>query len=144
MVVEDLNVTGMLVNRRLARAVADQGFGAARRMLGYKTAREGGTLVVADRWYPSSKRCSGCGSVKAKLTLAERIYQCDACGLVLDRDVNAARNLLSLAASGADRVNACGAAVRPGPTAGRAALKQEPGTADAGQTGTAAHRAAVA
>jgi putative transposase len=61
-VVEDLNVTGMIANRRLARAVSDQGFGAARRMLGYKTAREGGTLVVADRWYPSSKKCSGCGS----------------------------------------------------------------------------------
>ena len=79
---EDLNVTGMIANHRLARAVSDQGFGAARRMLGYKTARKGGTLVVADRWYPSSKTCSGCGSVKAKLTLAERIYQCDACGLV--------------------------------------------------------------
>jgi putative transposase len=60
-VVEDLNVTGMLANRGLARAVSDQGFGAARRMLGYKTAREGGTLLVADRWYPSSKKCSGCG-----------------------------------------------------------------------------------
>jgi putative transposase len=143
-VVEDLNVTGMLANRRLARAVSDQGFGAARRMLGYKTAREGGTLVVADRWYPSSKTCSGCGSVKAKLTLAERIYQCDACGLVIGRDINAARNLLSLAASGADRVNACGAAVRPGLTAGRAALKQEPGTANADQTGTAAPPAAAA
>jgi len=143
-VVEDLNVTGMLANRRLARAVSDQGFGAARRMLGYKTAREGGTLVVSDRWYPSSKTCSGCGSVKAKLTLAERIYQCDSCGLVTGRDVNAARNLLSLAASGADRVNACRAAVRPGLAAGRAALKQEPGTADAGQTGTAAIVAAVA
>ena len=143
-VVEDLNVAGMLANRRLARAVSDQAFGAARRMLGYKTAREGGTLIVADRWYPSSKKCSGCGSVKAKLTLAERVYQCDACGLVMGRDVNAARNLLSLAASGADSLNACGAAGRPGPTAGRAALKQEPGTADAGQTGTAAHRAATA
>ena len=143
-VVEDLNVTGMIANRRLARAVSDQGFGAARRMLGYKTAREGGTLVVADRWYPSSKKCSGCGSVKAKLTLAERVYQCDACGLVTGRDVNAARNLLSLAASGADRVNACGAAGRPGLTAGRAAVKQEPGTANAGQTGTAAHRATAA
>ncbi|HEY5017537.1 MAG TPA: RNA-guided endonuclease TnpB family protein [Streptosporangiaceae bacterium] len=143
-VVEDLNVTGMLANRRLARAMSDQGFGAARRMLGYKTAREGGTLVVADRWYPSSKKCSGCGSVKAKLTLAERIYQCDACGLVTGRDVNAARNLLSLAASGADRVNACGAAVRPGLAAGRAALKQEPGTANADQTGTAAIEAAAA
>ena len=139
-VVEDLNVAGMVANRRLARAVSDQGFGAARRMLGYKTAREGGTLVVAGRWYPSSKKCSGCGSVKAKLTLAERVYQCDACGLVMGRDVNAARNLLSLAASGADRVNACGAAGRPGLGAGRAVLKQEPGTADAGQAGTAAHR----
>ncbi len=82
--------------------------------------------------------------MKAKLTLAERVYRCDACGLVLDRDVNAARNLLSLAASGADSLNACGAAVRPGLTAGRAALKQEPGTANAGQTGTAAHQAAAA
>ena len=143
-VVEDLNVAGMLANRRLARAIADQGFGAARRMLGYKTAREGGTLVVAGRWYPSSKKCSGCGSVKAKLTLAERVYRCDACGLVMGRDVNAARNLLSLAASGADSLNACGAAVRPGPRAGRAAMKQEPGTANAGQTGTAAHQATVA
>jgi putative transposase len=143
-VVEDLNVTGMIANRRLARAVSDQGFGAVRRMLGYKTAREGGTLIVADRWYPSSKKCSGCGLVKAKLTLAERVYRCDACGLVMGRDVNAARNLLSLAASGADRVNACGAAGRPGLAAGRAALKQEPGTAIAGQTGTAAHQAAAA
>ncbi len=93
-VVEDLNVAGMVANRRLARAVFDQGFGAVRRMLGYKTAREGGRLVTADRWFPSSKRCSGCGSVKAKLTLAERVYQCGGCGLVLGRDVNAARNLL--------------------------------------------------
>jgi putative transposase len=82
--------------------------------------------------------------VKAKLTLAERIYQCEECGVVMGRDVNAARNLLSLAASGADRVNACGAAVRPGLRAGRAALKQEPGTANAGQTGTAAIEAAAA
>ena len=118
-VVEDLNVTGM-TGKRLARAVSDQGFGTARRMLGYKTAREGGTLIVADRWYPSSKTCSGCGWVKAKLTLADRVYRCDACGLVIGRDVNAARNLLSLAASGADRVNACGAALRPGLAAGRA------------------------
>jgi putative transposase len=93
---------------------------------------------------PGSPPYSGCGSVKAKLTLAERVYQCDACGLVMGRDVNAARNLPSLAASGADRVNACRAAVRPGLTAGRAALKQEPGTANAGQTGTAAPQAAAA
>jgi putative transposase len=84
-VAEDLNVTGMISNRKLARAVSDQGFGAARRMLGYKTRREGGTLVTADRWYPSSKTCSGCGSVKAKLTLADRVYQCGNCGLVIGR-----------------------------------------------------------
>ena len=72
-VAEDLNVTGMLANPRLARAVADQGFGAARRLLGYKTAWNGGQLIVADRWYPSSKTCSACGGRKPSLTLAERI-----------------------------------------------------------------------
>ena len=84
-----------------------------------------------------SKTCSSCGSVKAKLTLNDRIYACDACGHTEDRDVNAARNLLSLAASGAERLNARGAAVRPGP-AGHAVLKREPGTRPArrGKTGT--------
>jgi putative transposase len=74
-VAEDLNVTGMLSNRTLARAVSDQGFGAARRLLAYKTAREGGRLVLAGRWYPSSKTCSNCGGRKPSLTLAERTYQ---------------------------------------------------------------------
>jgi putative transposase len=142
-VAEDLNVTGMIANRKLARAVSDQGFGAARRMLGYKAAREGGSLLVADRWYPSSKTCSGCGSVKAKLTLKDRVYECGNCGLVLGRDVNAAVNLRNLAASGAERLNACGALVRPGLTAGRGVVKQEPGTASAGQTGAAANQAAA-
>jgi IS605 OrfB family transposase len=63
-VVEDLNVTGMLRNRRLARHVADAGFAEIRRQLAYKTGWNGGRLVVADRWYPSSKTCSGCGTVK--------------------------------------------------------------------------------
>jgi len=143
-VVEDLNVTGMISNRSLARAVSDQGFGEARRLLSYKTGWNGGSLLVADRWYPSSKTCSGCGSAKAKLTLKDRVYACDSCGLVLDRDVNAARNLLSLAASGAERLNACRAAVRPGLRAGHAVLKQEPGTPHGCQTGTAANQAAAA
>jgi putative transposase len=138
-VAEDLNVTGMLANRRLARAVADQGFGQARRMLGYKTARNGGRLVVADRWHPSSKMCSACGWRKPSLTLAERTFTCEACGLVLDRDENAARNLRDLAASGAERLNACGGTVRPG-HAGRVPVKQEPGTAPADETGTAARQ----
>lgn len=141
-VVEDLNVTGMVANRRLARAVADQGFGAARRTLEYKTGWRGGRLLVADRWFPSSKTCSGCGGRKPNLALSERTYRCDACGLTLDRDVNAAINLLDLAASGAERPNACGGDVRPGP-AGRPPANQEPGTAHAGQTGTAAAQAAA-
>lgn len=142
-VVEDLNVTGMIACRSLARAVSDQGFATARRMLGYKTAREGGTLLVVDRWYPSSKTCSGCGSVKAKLTLADRVYPCDSCGLVMDRDVNAARNLLSLAGSGPERLNACGGTVRPR-LARHVPVKQEPGTATAGQTGTVLAQAGTA
>jgi putative transposase len=133
---EDLNVAGMTRNPRLARAIADQGFGDVRRMLGYKTTWNGGQLMVADRWFPSSKTCSGCGAAKAKLPLSERAYACTACGLVTDRDVNAARNLLQLAVSGTESQNACGPQVSPGP-AGLSGMKQEPGTAPAGQTGTA-------
>ena len=88
----------MLRNRRLARHIADAGFAEIRRQLAYKTQWNGGRLVTADRWYPSSKTCSGCGTVKTKLTLSERTYTCTACGLTLDRDVNAARNLAALAA----------------------------------------------
>jgi putative transposase len=134
-VAEDLNVAGMTRNRRLARAVSDQGFGQARRMLVYKSAWSGGQLVVAGRFYPSSKTCSACGWRKPSLTLAERTFTCEACGLVLDRDVNAARNLLGLAASGAESENARGGTVRPG-SAGRVPVNQEPGTAHAGKTGT--------
>jgi putative transposase len=139
-VVEDLNVVGMLANRRLARHIADAGFGELRRQLTYKTVWNGGRLVVADRWYPSSKTCSACGVVKAKLALAERIYTCAACGLVLDREMNAARNLAALAAA---EVNTAGS----GPVAGRGATRETrsggqeagkrlPGTAIAGKTGT--------
>jgi putative transposase len=134
-VIEDLNVAGMTRNRRLARAIADQGFGQARRMMEYKTGWNGGRVILAGRFCPSSKTCSGCGAVKAKLFLSERVYRCEHCGLILDRDVNAARNLLKLAASGAESITACGAAVRPG-DAGRAAVKQEPGTPHRGKTGT--------
>jgi putative transposase len=98
-VVEDLNVAGMLRNKRLARRVADAGFGEIRRQLTYKGQRNACRTVVADRWYPSSKTCSACGAVKAKLPLHVRVFTCDACGLVLDRDENAARNLAALAAA---------------------------------------------
>jgi putative transposase len=107
-VVEDLNVTGMLRSRRLARRIADAGFGEIRRQLTYKTQRNGCRIVAADRWFPSSKTCSGCGAVKAKLPLHIRTYECDACGLVLDRDVNAAHNLAALAAAAATGTGVAG------------------------------------
>jgi putative transposase len=95
-VVERLNVAGMIRNRRLARAITDSGMGQVRRLLGYKCPWAGGRLVEADTFFASSKTCSGCGAVKAKLSLAERTFRCQACGLVVDRDVNAARNLATL------------------------------------------------
>jgi len=138
-VVEDLNVAGMLANRRLARHIADAGFAEIRRQLAYKTAWNGGRLLVADRWYPSSKTCSGCGTVKTKLALHERAYECQACGLVIDRDHNAALNLAALAAqfdtAGSGPVTARGAD-RKTRVRGQVAVKREPGTAPAGQTGT--------
>ncbi len=91
--VEDLNLVGMTQLGTLARAVADAGMGDLGRMLGYKARWYGCELIVADRWFASSKTCSGCGHVKTSLGLGERTYSCDACGLVLDRDVNAAINL---------------------------------------------------
>jgi putative transposase len=135
LVIEDLNVACMVRNRRLARVLHDQGFGQVRRMLEYKTVWNSGTLITAGRWFPSSKTCSACGTVKAKLSLSERIYECTHCGVALDRDVNAARNLLKLAASGAERVNACGGTVRPG-LAGRVPAKEEPGTRKRDKTWT--------
>lgn len=142
-VAEDLNVAGMTRNRTLARAIADQGFGEARRMLTYKATWTGGQLVVVGRFYPSSKTCSGCGTVKAKLALSERTFACSNCGLVMDRDVNAARNLLHLAVSGTESLHACGGTVRPG-AAGHVPVKQEPGAADAGGTGAGAEQSAPA
>jgi putative transposase len=113
-VVEDLNVAGMIRNPRLARRISDAGFGEIRRQLAYKTQWNGGRLVVADRWFPSSKTCSGCKTVKPKLSLAERTYTCAECGLVLDRDHNAAINLKMLvdrtvAGSGPETLNGRGA-----------------------------------
>ena len=110
-VVEDLHVVGMLRNHRLARRIADAGWGELRRELDYKTRWRGSDLLVADRWYPSSKTCSTCGAVKAKLRLSDRVFRCDQCGLVLDRDYNAARNLAALAANidGATSSPSCGA-----------------------------------
>lgn len=91
--IEDLSVSGMVRNHKLARSIADQGFGMFRRMLEYKCCVQGDTLVIADRWFPSSKTCSACGYVKDGLTLSDRAYVCSECGLRIDRDLNAAVNL---------------------------------------------------
>jgi putative transposase len=95
-VVENLHVAGMVRNHRLARALSDAAPATLRRQLQYKTGWYGSVLHVADRWYPSSKTCSGCKTVKPKLSLSQRMFNCDACGLSLHRDVNAARNLAAL------------------------------------------------
>ena len=109
--VEDLNVSGMVKNRHLAKSVSDAAFGEFRRQLEYKTARTSARLHVVNRWYRSSKTCSGCGEVKAKLSLSERTYTCEGCGLVLDRDLNAAINIM-VAGSAPETLNAHGATVR--------------------------------
>ncbi len=96
-VIEDLHVAGMIRNRCLARRLAGLGMAELRRQIEYKAADAGVRVIVADRWYPSSKTCSACGAVKAKLTLAEREFVCDTCGTRIDRDVNAAMNLAALA-----------------------------------------------
>lgn len=112
-VIEDLNVAGMLGNHRLARRIAGASWGELRRQLVYKTNWRGGSLVVADRFYPSSNTCSECGAVKAKLRLSERVYRCDQCGMSTDPDLNAARNLAGLVAGRTDGASSpsCGATI---------------------------------
>ena len=127
---EQLNLSGLVRNRRLARALSDASLAELRRQLTYKTTWYGSRLVVADRFFPSSKTCSACGRVKAKLTLAERTFTCETCELRLDRDVNAARNLAKLAQhvaqSGWETLNARGANQKTQP-AGQVATKREAG-----------------
>lgn len=96
-VIEDLNVAGMMKNRRLSRAIADVGFFEFRRQLTYKAEQAGCRVLVVSRWEPSSKTCSACGWLKDDLTLADRIFVCEDCGSVMDRDENAARNLMQCA-----------------------------------------------
>jgi putative transposase len=90
---EDLNTKGMLANHHLAQAVSDASFFEVKRQLLYKTEQHGGSVQLVDRWYPSSKTCSSCGWVDEDLTLADRVFACEACGLSIDRDFNAARNI---------------------------------------------------
>jgi putative transposase len=129
-VIEDLSVRNLLQNGTLARAISDAAWTDLRSMLEYKCAWYGRELVVVDRWFPSSKLCGNCGTVRAKLPLHVRVWTC-VCGAVHDRDINAARNILAagLAAS------ACGDGVRPqreSSRTGQPSLKQEPQRATTG------------
>jgi len=123
-VLEDLNVGGMMKDHRLAQAIADVGLYEFRRQMSYKGEWYGCEVLFADRFYPSSKRCSRCGNVKAELDLSERVYECDICHLILDRDLNAALNLERWTTASSAGIDACGEGVRPG----RPAVLDEAGT----------------
>ena len=105
---EDLNVAGMTHNRPLARALADVGLGQFRQILTTECTDRGTQLIAVDRFYPSSKTCSACGTVKAKLPLGTRVFDCDHCDSILDRDVNAARNLEQQHNAGRDHHHVAG------------------------------------
>jgi putative transposase len=113
-VIEDLNVAGMVRNRHLARAISDCGWGEFRRQLVYKCERYGRQLIMIDRWYPSSKICSACGHLLAHLSLSARHWTCPSCRARHDRDLNAAKNILAagLAVARDFPGVACGADVR--------------------------------
>ncbi|WP_293253040.1 MULTISPECIES: RNA-guided endonuclease TnpB family protein [unclassified Microcoleus] len=97
--IEDLNVRGWLANHKLARAISDLGFYEFRRQLEYKCKMYGASLVLIDRWFPSSKICASCGH-KKDMPLAERIYNCPACGVLIDRDLNARQEYFKLGTQG--------------------------------------------
>ena len=121
-VLEDLAVKNLMKNRKLARSISDMGWGELRRQFDYKTKWYGKGLILAPRFFPSSKLCFNCEHVKKDLQLSDRLFECDVCGFVKDRDLNAALNLEKygriylisprVAASWAETLNVCGAGVR--------------------------------
>ena len=124
LVIEDLTVRNMVKNHALARAISDAAWRQFRELLRYKAEWYGRDLVVIDRWYPSSKLCSGCGALAPTMSLSVRTWTCRRCDAVHDRDVNAARNILAAGLA----ATACGAGVRPqreSSRTGRPATKQE-------------------
>jgi putative transposase len=127
--VESLNVVGLLKNHHLAKHLADAGIGEFLRQLEYKAKWNGGMIVEADPFFPSTKRCSNCGAVKDEISLSVRTYKCGNCGFEADRDLNAAMNLASVAASWAETQNACKSGEVHASKGDRcSAMKQEPNT----------------
>ncbi len=125
--VEDLNVVGMSKNRKLSRSIMDSGWSEFRRMLEYKTVWYGSRLVIADRFFPSSKTCSACGTKKDSLALSDRVYVCESCGIRIDRDFNAAQNLAKLSTGSSPGSNACGDGSADGSLASRETAVVEAG-----------------
>jgi putative transposase len=127
--IEDLNVSGMVRNPKLARAISCTGWSEFRRQLEYKAQRHGRTVIAVDRWYPSSKTCSACGHLLNNLSLSTRHWTCPSCGTRHDRDINAAKNILAAGLA----VTACrGAVRRSGPIPAQASVKQEASGASPG------------
>ncbi len=123
-VTEDLHVKGLMQNKQLSKYWANLSHGMFQRLLTYKASFYGSTVIAIDRWFPSSKLCSNCLYYRRDLTLVDRVFHCPLCGLVLDRDQNAAFNvanyyaiyqflLFPVAESSAETLNACGEVVRP-------------------------------
>lgn len=131
-VTETLVLPKLVRNHSLARHVRDAAWGTFVRQLEYKGLVNSCQVIRASILYPSTKRCSACGAIKAKVDLKQRAYSCEICGVVMDRDRNSARNLAQyVAASSAETLNACGEDVRPADCR-QASLKQEPGSGPAG------------
>src|SRR5262249_23006082 len=127
-VIEDLAITNMVKNHALARAISDAGWGDFRRQWEYKAEGAGRTLVVIARWSPSSKTCSACGHLLAKLSLSPRHWTCPGCRTRHDRDINAAKNIVAAGRAVAGDIpgDACGAGVRrQGSSLPQPALNQE-------------------
>lgn len=111
--IETLTVSGLLLNRKLSRALSDAALSTFLTMIKYKTLARGVDIVEADKFFPSTKTCSRCSAKNKDITLADRTFTCTTCGFEADRDVNAAINLRVLAASVSESQNACGQRVRP-------------------------------
>lgn len=134
-VIEDLNVAGMVKNHCLAQAISDVGFAELRRQLEYKSVWCGSELMVAGRFFPSSRLCRRCGCINSELKLSDREWTCD-CGTIHDRDLNAAINLKNLASklpTVRRKVTPVESDVRPTATSLAALVKQEPSTESYGR-----------
>ena len=125
-VLEDLNVKGMLKNKHLSKSVQQQNFYKFREILTYKAERAGIKLIVADRFYPSSKTCSHCGAIKQDLKLSDRVFMCNECGLEIDRDLNASLNPCHYGTVSSTGINVCGVPHQTGvATAKQGTMKQK-------------------